>query len=305
MDFVCVSNIVRACFDLALQEVHCRLPSEQVWLYNTYTGTGIQTRGTRRVFFGDNPDIHSTTKRIIPLVARYNSRLFPQYSNSSMLRFFAGSFKRLCLLPSARFSSVLPAAAEGASSSMTKFGSVSFSSSTLSIPQPPPTLSLEDMPFLHHGKRPRYRDYEKFRSPRRRASKLYAEITQEAIQKSKESKPKVWNTHFRVGDAIEIEAVEEGGIKASATEKMRGVVLGIFRKGLDHSVLIRDVVFGEPVETRVPLHSPLLRSIKILEKNFVHKGKKKIKRAKLYYLSNRNPLGKIFPFLRIWDWFNL
>jgi len=42
----------------------------------------------------------------------------------------------------------------------------------------------------------------------------------------------------------------------------------------------------------VPLHSPLLRSLEVLEKNFVFKGKRKVKRAKLYYLSDRNPLRK-------------
>jgi large subunit ribosomal protein L19 len=155
-------------------------------------------------------------------------------------------------------------------------------------------VAPEDMPYLHHGKRPRYRDYIKFKSPRRRASALYTQLQQEAIAKSIAAKPKVWETPFQVGDAIEIENVEEGGVNAKTTEKIRGVVLGIFRKRLDHSILIRDVVFGEPVETRIPLHSPLIRSIKILEKNFVHKGKKKIKRAKLYYLSERNPLGTSF-----------
>lgn len=159
-----------------------------------------------------------------------------------------------------------------------------------SVPEP---VAVEDMPFLHHGKRPRFRGHEKFKSPRKRASKLYAEINQEAIEKSKAAKTAVWNSNFRVGDSIEIDHVVEGGVNAKATEKIRGVVLGIFRKGLDHSVLIRDVVFGEPIETRVPLHSPLLRSIKVLEKNFVHKGKKRIKRAKLYYLSDRNPLGTL------------
>lgn len=118
-----------------------------------------------------------------------------------------------------------------------------------------------------------------------------SELNKEAIAKSKESNPKVWDVEFRVGDAIEVEQIEEGGINSDSIEKIRGVVLGIFRKGLDHSVLIRDVVFGQPVETRIPLHSPLLKSIKVLEKNFVHKGKKRIKRAKLYYLSDRNPLG--------------
>jgi large subunit ribosomal protein L19 len=169
------------------------------------------------------------------------------------------------------------------------FSALSFS--VLSTTKEWDPVSPEDMPYLHHGKRPRYRAYEKFKSPRRRASKLYDVLMKEAIDKSKISRPKVWNTPFAVGDSIEIENVEEGGVNAKSTEKIRGVVLGIFRKRLDHSILIRDVVFGEPVETRVPLHSPLLRSIKVLEKNFVHKGKKKIKRAKLYYLSERNPLG--------------
>jgi large subunit ribosomal protein L19 len=169
-------------------------------------------------------------------------------------------------------------------------------SSSLSVirPSTPPPVAPEDMPFLHHGKRPRFRNYEKFRSPRRRASKLYGELVQEAIQKSKASRPAVWKTEFRVGDAVEFENVEEGGVKAQKTAKFRGVVLGIFRKRLDHSVLIRDVVFGEPVNTLVPMHSPLLRSVKVLEKNFVHKGKRKIKRAKLYYLNDRNPLGMSF-----------
>lgn len=117
------------------------------------------------------------------------------------------------------------------------------------------------------------------------------EITEEAIQKSKEARPKVWSD-FRVGDAIEIHMASIGGVKSQRFEKIRGVVLGIFRNGLDTSVLIRDVMFGQPIERRVPLHSPLLRSLAVLEKNFVFKGKRKVKRAKLYYLRERNPRGK-------------
>ena len=39
------------------------------------------------------------------------------------------------------------------------------------------------------------------------------------------------------------------------------------------------------------MHSPLLRSIKVIEKNFVTKGRKKLHKAKLYYLRKRNPSG--------------
>ena len=148
---------------------------------------------------------------------------------------------------------------------------------------------IDDRAFLHHGIRPRFREKPKFKSPRKRASSLYKELQEEAIEQSKKSRPKVWNTKFNVGDAIEIEAVTQGGVKSDDTEKLRGVVLGIFRKGLDHSVLLRDVVFGEPIERRIPLHSPLVRSVRLIEENFIFKGKRRVKRAKLYYLRDRNP----------------
>jgi large subunit ribosomal protein L19 len=120
-------------------------------------------------------------------------------------------------------------------------------------------------------------------------------LTTEKMAESKASNPAVWETKFRVGDAIEIQLVSQGGVKSTNPkdfEKVRGVVLGIFKKGLDYSVLIRDVVFGEPLERRISLHSTTTKSVKLLEENFVFKGRRKIKRAKLYYLSDRNPLGK-------------
>lgn len=155
-----------------------------------------------------------------------------------------------------------------------------------------PSLSLDDMPFLHHGKRPRFRNYKKFKSPRKRASVLLHQLNTEAVEKSKAEKPSVWDVDFRVGDSIEMEVVAQGGASSDQLEKIRGVVLGIFKNKLDTSVLIRDIVMGTPVERRIPLHSPLLKSVKLLEKNFVFKGKRKVKRAKLYYLRDRNPNGK-------------
>lgn len=156
---------------------------------------------------------------------------------------------------------------------------------------------LSSMSYKHHGKRPRFREQPKFKSPRKRASSLLKEIEAEGIELSKQSKPKVWDVPFKVGDAIEIEAVIQGGVNSTEIEKLRGVVIGIYRKRLDYSVLIRDVVFGEPIERRIPLHSPLLRSLKVLEENFVFKGKREVKRAKLYYLRTRNPLGKRIYFI--------
>ena len=149
--------------------------------------------------------------------------------------------------------------------------------------------------FLHHGRRPRYRNYRKFISPRKRANKLMNLLENEAVAKAKEDTPKVWEENFRVGDAVELDVVTQGGVKTtnkSDKRRMRGVILGIFRKGIDYSILIRDVIQGRQIERKIPLHSPLVRSLTVLEKNFVFKGKKRIKRAKLYYLSDKNPLRK-------------
>mmetsp|Transcript_18446 Transcript_18446/g.32547 ORF Transcript_18446/g.32547 Transcript_18446/m.32547 type:complete len:196 (-) Transcript_18446:30-617(-) len=151
----------------------------------------------------------------------------------------------------------------------------------------------EDMPFVHHGHRPRYRGYKKFKSPRKRASKLFEELNNEACQKAKEANPAIWKDDIRVGDSVELQMVFQGGLKDAdkqEVEKVRGVVLGIVKRGLGSSMILRDVVYGLPIERRIPLYSPMIKDAKVLERNFIFKGKKKVKRSKLYYFRDRNPL---------------
>jgi large subunit ribosomal protein L19 len=151
----------------------------------------------------------------------------------------------------------------------------------------------ETMSYLHHGKRPRFRGYTKFKSPRKRASTLFEQLNVEACEKMKESKPTIWQENIQVGDAVELKMIVQGGLQESdkqETEKVRGMVLGIVNRGLGSSILLRDVVCGVPIERRIPLYSPMILDAKILEKNFLHKGKKKVRRSKLYYLRDRNPL---------------
>ena len=147
-------------------------------------------------------------------------------------------------------------------------------------------VSVEDMPFYHFN--PAEKPKPKFKTPRKRANILFHEINQEAIDKDKSSKLEVFGEGkylpFRVGDAIELTMVDMGGVNSDKLEKIRGVVLGMRHRGLGSCVYIRDVVYGHPIDRHIPFHSPLLKSIKVLEKNFVFKGKRKVKRAKLYYL---------------------
>jgi len=149
------------------------------------------------------------------------------------------------------------------------------------------TKHKEEMHYFHFNRREKPKP--KFKSPRKRASKLLAELNDEAVARSKEGNPDVWSANVRVGDAIEITSVNQGGVDSADVEKLRGVVLGKTHRGLATSVIIRDVVMGTPIERKVCLHSPLIKSVKVLEENFVYKGKRKVKRAKLYFMRDRKP----------------
>lgn len=157
-------------------------------------------------------------------------------------------------------------------------------------------IATDDMEFHHF----RVKDKKgtsgrkKFENPRKRANKMFAQIQQEAMDTAKDNRPNVHNVKFRVGDSIELTMIAQGGVDSAQTEKIRGVVLGMDKRGLGTGFYLRDVVFGEPIDRKIPLYSPLIKDIKLLEQNFVFKKKRKVKRAKLYYLRDRAPQGKLF-----------
>ena len=161
-----------------------------------------------------------------------------------------------------------------------------------------PNRFLSTMSDFDGHFRTRRGENPKFKSPRKRASKLFNELNTEICSSMKESKPSVFEAQVQVGDAVELEVLSQGGVESTNRkniEKMRGVVIGMKSRGLATSIHIRDVVHGEPVERKIHLFSPLVKSLKVLEKNFVYKGKRKVKRAKLYFLRERNPAGQFIP----------
>lgn len=155
-------------------------------------------------------------------------------------------------------------------------------------------FDLQNAPFVHY--RQRNGDNPKFKSPRKRASKLFDELNKEACENMRETKPAVFEAQVAVGDSVELEVITQGGIgstRAKDVEKIRGVVIGKASRGLATSIHVRDVVYGEPVERKIHVYSPLVKSLKLLEKNFIYKGRRKVKRAKLYFLRERNPTGEL------------
>ena len=53
--------------------------------------------------------------------------------------------------------------------------------------------------------------------------------------------------------------------------------------------LILQCEHGTPIIRRIIIYNPLIRNIKILQKAYIHEGKKRVRRSKIYYLLKRDP----------------
>ena len=87
---------------------------------------------------------------------------------------------------------------------------------------------------------------------------------------------------FDVGDTIKMK------IKVAEADKVRlhpfeGTVIKKSGGGINATFTVRKISFGEGVERIFPIHSPVIESLKVVNKGVV-------KRAKLYYLRGR--IGK-------------
>lgn len=92
----------------------------------------------------------------------------------------------------------------------------------------------------------------------------------------------IWqnNVEFRVGDTVRIlyKIIEEG--KKERTQPFEGVVIAIRGRGENKTFTVRKIaVDGVGVERIFPLNSPWIKKLEVIKK-----PRKKIRRAKLYYL---------------------
>jgi large subunit ribosomal protein L19 len=71
--------------------------------------------------------------------------------------------------------------------------------------------------------------------------------------------------------------------------RVKGIVIARRNRGLGSNFVIRNVIGGCEVERIFPLYSPLVLDVRVLQKAFLHKGQKRVRRAKLYYLRDRPP----------------
>jgi ribosomal protein L19 len=112
------------------------------------------------------------------------------------------------------------------------------------------------------------------------------EVRADALDKSKAKMRSIRATlpDWTVGDAVELEYAFERGDKDPAV--IRGSIVGRRRKGLDSSFVIKNE-FGDDILTaRIPVMTPLLRSMRIMRKHHV-RGGRRVRRAQLTYLASR------------------
>jgi len=87
---------------------------------------------------------------------------------------------------------------------------------------------------------------------------------------------------FRAGDTISVDVrVVEGG--KERIQRFQGIVIARKNSGIEETITVRKISSGVGVERIFPLHSPMIASIKVIQRG-------RVRRAKLHYL--RNLTGK-------------
>ena len=119
---------------------------------------------------------------------------------------------------------------------------------------------------------------EDFRKPRRKGRSIVCDLRREEVVKRTTYEIPA----FEAGDSVEMTILYELGEEKKQT--VRGLVIARNNKGADSGVVLYCVVANTAHVRRIPLYSPLVQDMKILQKRFLHKGMKRVRRAKLYYL---------------------
>lgn len=94
--------------------------------------------------------------------------------------------------------------------------------------------------------------------------------------------PKIW-----AGDSVAITHLDY--ITSKEPVVMKGLVIAMVNRASDTAITMLQVEFGTPIVRRIVLYSPLVKDVKILQRAFIHDGKKRVRRSKLYYMIDRDP----------------
>ena len=84
---------------------------------------------------------------------------------------------------------------------------------------------------------------------------------------------------FKSGDTVKVNVkVSEGNRERIQT--FEGVIIAVNGVGINKTITVRKLSFGVGVERIFPVHAPIVDSLEVVRKG-------KVRRSKLYYLSDR------------------
>jgi large subunit ribosomal protein L19 len=156
--------------------------------------------------------------------------------------------------------------------------------STMPTPVATTSASVIKVPVQLHSR-------PKHKPPFKRASKLLDELVKEEYNSLRAGRQ--W-PQVKAGDAVQIDHLPN--LSSKEPIKIRGVVIANVKRASSSALTILNVEHGTPVERRIPLYSPMITNLTIVQKAFIHKGKKRVRRSKLYYLKDRKPEEFTVPY---------
>lgn len=128
------------------------------------------------------------------------------------------------------------------------------------------------------------RPFTKMKSPQRRASSILNVLKNEEFSKLKDGRN--W-PEVKAGDSVEILRLPFK--TAPRPDVIRGLVLGKYNKFSDTHLMIANNEYGTPIFRNITIYNPLIKDVRVLQNSFIHGGKKRTRRSKLYYMLKRDP----------------
>jgi len=122
----------------------------------------------------------------------------------------------------------------------------------------------------------------KHKVPQKRASALLGSLRSELFDKLRKRDFSL----IRPGDSVLVERLPY--MSSNEPDKIKGLVIAKTNRLSDSSLVLLNSENGTPVRRRILMYSPLVQNITVLQKAFIHKGLKRVRRSKLYYLEKRS-----------------
>ena len=123
----------------------------------------------------------------------------------------------------------------------------------------------------------------KHKVPQKRASFLLNILRNEEFTEMRKNRD---YQLIRAGDSVLVERLPY--MSSNEPDKIKGLVIAKINRASDSALVLLNSEHGTPIKRRILMYSPLVQNITVLQKAFIHKGLKRVRRSKLYYLENRS-----------------